>query len=756
MTIKIRKEDALNYHTQGKPGKIEVVPTKPLSSQMDLALAYSPGVAEPCKEIEADVENVYKYTAKGNLIGVITNGTAVLGLGDIGPEASKPVMEGKGVLFKKFAGIDVFDIEINEKDPKKLIQIIKSLEPTFGGINLEDIKAPECFEIETALKKEMKIPVMHDDQHGTAIISGAALLNALEIVEKDISKIKLVVNGAGASAVSCTRFYLSLGVQRENLVMCDKEGVIRNDRPDLDYIKKEFSTARDIHTLSDALEGADVFLGLSAGNIMSQDQIKVMGPNPIVFALANPDPEIPYDLAIAAREDLIMATGRSDHPNQVNNVLGFPYIFRGALDVRATVINEEMKMAATQAIAKLAKEPVPDIVNKAYGESKLGFGRMYLIPKPLDPRLITTIAPAVAKAAMDSGVAKFPITDWDAYELELQERIGIDQRLMSVVIARAKKYPKRVVFAEADNLKILKAALIIRDEKIGDPILLGNRDRILALIEDNSLDLNNATIIDPLEEKEMLANFAKILFKKRQRKGMTAYEAARLVTQRNYFGALMVETAAADAFISGLTKDYPKTILPSLHTIGVKPGAKRVAGMYIMNTSKGPFFFADATVNLDPTAEELVDIIGLTADAVRFFNMEPRIAVLSYSNFGSAEGNIPSKMAQATAMAKKRFPDLIIEGEMQANVAINEEIQREMYPFSNLLNKKANTLIFPDLSSGNIAYKLLAELGNAEAIGPVLLGMNKPVHILQLGSSIREIVNMVAIAVVDAQKNIEL
>jgi malate dehydrogenase (oxaloacetate-decarboxylating)(NADP+) len=754
MAIKIRKEDALNYHTQGKPGKIEVIPTKPLSSQMDLALAYSPGVAEPCKEIEADVENVYKYTAKGNLIGVITNGTAVLGLGDIGPEASKPVMEGKGVLFKKFAGIDVFDIEINEKDPKKLIQIIKSLEPTFGGINLEDIKAPECFEIETALKKEMKIPVMHDDQHGTAIISGAALLNALEIVEKDISKIKLVVNGAGASAVSCTRFYMSLGVKRENLVMCDKEGAIRNDRPDLDYIKKEFSTDRDIHTLSDALEGADVFLGLSAGNIVSQDQIKLMGPNPIVFALANPDPEIPYDLAIAAREDLIMATGRSDHPNQVNNVLGFPYIFRGALDVRATSINEEMKLAAAKAIAKLAKEPVPDIVNKAYGESKLGFGRMYLIPKPLDPRLITTIAPAVAKAAMDSGVAKFPIKDWDAYEIELQERIGIDQRLMSVVIARAKKDPKRVVFAEADNRKILKAAQIIRDEKIGNPILLGNREKILALIEENLLDLNGVTIIDPLEEKEMLHNFADILFKKRQRKGMSSSEASRLVTQRNYFGALMVETGAADAFISGLTKDYPKTILPSLHSIGVKPGAKRVAGMYIMNTAKGPFFFADATVNLDPTAEELVDIIGLTADAVRFFNMEPKIAVLSYSNFGSAEGNIPSKMAKATAMAKKRFPDLIIEGEMQANVAINEEIQREMYPFSNLLNKKANTLIFPDLSSGNIAYKLLAELGNAEAIGPILLGMNKPVHILQLGSSIREIVNMVAIAVVDAQTNI--
>lgn len=751
MAIKIRKEDALNYHTQGSPGKIEVIPTKPLSSQMDLALAYSPGVAEPCKEIHEDVENVYKYTAKGNLVAVISNGTAVLGLGDIGPEAGKPVMEGKGVLFKKFAGIDVFDIEINEKDPKKLIEIIRSLEPTFGGVNLEDIKAPECFEIEQTLKKQMNIPVMHDDQHGTAIISGAALLNALEIVEKDITQIKLVVNGAGASAVSCTRFYMSLGVKRENLVMCDKEGVIRQDRPELDEIKQEFATDRDIHTLSDALTGADVFLGLSAGNVVSQDQVKLMGPDPIVFALANPDPEIPYELAVSAREDLIMATGRSDHPNQVNNVLGFPYIFRGALDVRATAINEEMKLAAAKAIAKLAKEPVPDIVNKAYGESKLGFGRLYLIPKPLDPRLITTIAPAVAKAAIETGVAKNPITDWDAYELELQERIGIDQRLMSVVIARAKKDPKRVVFAEADNRKILKAAQTVRDEKIANPILLGNKERILTLIEENSLDLQGVTIIDPMEETKTLSKFADILFKKRMRKGMTHGDAARLVTQRNYFGAMMVETGMADAFISGLTRDYPKTILPSLHSIGVKDGTKRVAGMYIMNTDKGPYFFADATVNLNPTAEELVEIVGLTADAVRFFNMEPRIAMLSYSNFGSAKGEIAEKMAKATALAKAKYPELIIEGEMQANVALNDEIQKEVYPFSNLIGKRVNTLIFPDLSSGNIAYKLMAELGNAEAIGPILLGMDKPVHILQLGSSIREIVNMVAIAVVDAQ-----
>lgn len=755
MAIIIRKQDALNYHSQGSPGKIQVIPSKPVSSQLDLALAYSPGVAEPCKEIAADVENVYKYTAKGNLVAVISNGTAVLGLGDIGPEASKPVMEGKGVLFKKFAGIDVFDLEINEKDPKKLIQIIKSLEPTFGGINLEDIKAPECFEIEETLKREMKIPVMHDDQHGTAIITGAALLNALELVEKKIEDIRIVVSGAGAAAISCLKFYISLGVQREHIVVCDKDGVIRIDRPDLLESHREFATAKDLHSIAEAMPDADVFLGLSAGNIISADLIKVMAPNPIVFALANPDPEIAYETALSAREDLIMATGRSDHPNQVNNVLGFPYIFRGALDVRATVINEAMKLAAAKAIAKLAKEPVPEIVNKAYGENNLSFGRFYLIPKPVDPRLITTIAPAVAKAAMDSGVAKKEIKDWDAYEVELQKRIGIDERLMSIVIGRAKKDPKRVVFGEADNLKILKAAQLIRDEKIAIPILLGNRAKILALIEENSLDLLGVSILDPLEEQQLIQKFGKILAEKRQRKGMTQADAFRLVRERNYFGALMVETGEADAFISGLTRDYPKTILPSLQTIGVKKGVNRVAGMYIMNTSRGPFFFADATVNLNPSAEELVEIIGLTATAVKFFNMTPRIALLSYSNFGSAQGEIPSKMAKATALAKEKYPDLIIEGEMQANVALNQEIQKEIYPFSILSQKgkEVNTLIFPDLASSNIAYKLLSELGNAEAIGPILLGMNKPVHVLQLGSSIREIVNMVAIAVVDAQSS---
>lgn len=753
MTIKIRKEDALNYHSQGSPGKIEVIPTKPVSSQIDLALAYSPGVAEPCKEIAIDPENSYKYTAKGNLVAVISNGTAVLGLGDIGAAASKPVMEGKGVLFKKFAGIDVFDLEVDEKDPKKLIQIIKSLEPTFGGINLEDIKAPECFEIEQTLKQEMNIPVMHDDQHGTAIISGAALMNALEIVGKKIDEIKLVVSGAGAAAISCLRFYVSLGVKRENIIACDKDGVIRTDRPGLSDIHREFATTKDIHRIREALPGADVFLGLSAGNIITQEMILSMAPDPIVFALANPDPEISYELAVATRKDVIMATGRSDHPNQVNNVLGFPYIFRGALDVRATAINEEMKLAAAHAIAKLAKEPVPEIVNKAYGDSSLAFGRLYLIPKPVDPRLITTIAPAVAKAAIDSGVAKKLIHDWEAYELDLQKRIGIDQRLMSIVIGRAKKDPKRVVFGEADNLKILKAAQILRDEKIAVPILLGNRERILELIEGNALDLTQVTIIDPVEEHAMIEKFSKILYKKRQRKGMTIFDAKRLVRERNYFGALMVETGAADAFISGLTRDYPKTILPSLHTIGVKEGVNRVAGMYIMNTPKGPYFLADATVNVNPTAEELCDIIGLTANAVKFFNMEPKIALLSYSNFGSAQGEIPAKMAKATALAKAKYPELVIEGEMQANVALNQEIQREVYPFSKLAKNAVNTLIFPDLASSNIAYKLLAELGNAEAIGPILLGMNKPVHILQLGSSIREIVNMVAIAVVDAQSS---
>ncbi|EIM78499.1 malic protein NAD-binding protein [Nitritalea halalkaliphila LW7] len=720
-----------------------------------MALAYSPGVAEPCKEIAADKENVYKYTAKGNLVAVISNGTAVLGLGDIGPEASKPVMEGKGVLFKKFAGIDVFDIEIDEKDPEKLIQIIRSLEPTFGGVNLEDIKAPECFLIEERLKREMNIPVMHDDQHGTAIISGAALLNALEVVGKKIEEIKLVVSGAGASAVSCTRFYISLGVRPENIVMCDREGPITVDRPNVDEIRAVFATKRAIKDLADALVGADVFLGLSAGNIVSAEMIQSMAENPIVFALANPDPEIAYETAIASRPDVIMATGRSDHPNQVNNVLGFPYIFRGALDVRATAINEAMKLAAAHAIAKLAKAPVPEIVNRAYGSSKMVFGPEYLIPKPLDPRLITTIAPAVAKAAIASGVAKIEIKDWDKYELELQERIGIDQKLMSRVITKAKRNPKRIVFAEADNVNILKAAQVVRDEKIATPILLGNKERILHLIAEHQLDLLDEAIIDPFMEDAKREAYGHVLFEKRHRKGLTLQDSIRLMRDRNYFGAVMVELGEADGFISGLTKDYPKTIIPSLQIIGPREGVKKVSGMYIVNTDRGPYFFADTTVNVDPTKEELLEIIEIAAQGVRFFDLEPKIAVLSYSNFGSAKGAIPEKTAWATAAAKAKYPDLIIEGEMQANVALNEKLQKELYGFSKLIDNKPNTLIFPDLASGNIAYKLLAEMGHAEAVGPVLLGMKKPVHILQLGSSIRDIVNMVAIAVVDAQFNEE-
>ncbi|MFA0962391.1 NADP-dependent malic enzyme [Roseivirga sp. BDSF3-8] len=752
MALKIRREDALNYHQQDKPGKIEVVPTKALGSQLDLALAYSPGVAEPCKDIAENKDDVYKYTAKGNLVGVISNGTAVLGLGNIGPDASKPVMEGKGVLFKKFAGIDVFDIEIDCEDQEELVRIVRSLEPTFGGINLEDIKAPESFYVEEELKKQMGIPVMHDDQHGTAIISSAALLNALELNGKKIEDVTCVVSGAGASAIACTKLYLSLGMRRENIVMCDSKGVIRKDREKLDAVKAQFATDRDLNTLQEALEGADIFLGLSTGNILGSEDMKRMADEPIVFALANPDPEIPYDEAMASRDDIIMATGRSDHPNQVNNVLGFPYIFRGALDVRASAINEDMKLAAVYALATLAKEPVPELVNKAYDANTLSFGRDYLIPKPLDPRLITSISPAVAKAAIESGVARIEISDWEGYELELQRRIGIDQKLMSRVISRAKKNPRRVVFAEADNQKILKAALIVLEEKIGQPILLGNKERITTIIEENQLDnLKDCPIIDPRQEEEKTAEYGQVLYEKRKRKGVTPYEATKLMRDRNYFGAMMVEMGEADALISGLTKDYPKTITPALQVIGVRPGADRVAGMYILSNNRGTWFFSDTTLNVTPTADQLVDIIGSTAEGVRFFGLEPRVAVLSYSNFGSSKGEVPAKTAEAVRKAHEKWPDLVVEGDIQANIALNPQLQQENYPFSALAKEGANTLIFPDLASGNIAYKLLMEMGGAEGIGPVLLGMNKPVHILQLGSSIREIVNMVAIAVVDAQ-----
>ncbi len=751
-SIKIRKEDALNYHTQGQPGKIEVVPTKLLNSQIDLALAYSPGVAEPCREIAAQKDDVYKYTAKGNLVGVISNGTAVLGLGDIGPEASKPVMEGKGVLFKKFAGIDVFDIELDVKDPDAFVQIVKSMEPTFGGINLEDIKAPECFEIEARLKQEMNIPVIHDDQHGTAIITGAALTNALELVNKKAEDIQLVVSGAGASAIACTKLFLLLGVKQQNVVMCDIHGVLKKGREDLDEIRSYFATDRAVNSLAEAMQGADVFLGLSAGNIVSQDMVRSMAPNPIVFALANPDPEISYDQAASCRNDVIMATGRSDNPNQVNNVLGFPYIFRGALDVRATAINEEMKLAAVQALAKLAKEPTPEIVNKAYSSDKIIFGRDYLIPKPLDPRLITRISPAVAKAAIETGVARTMITDWERYDIELQHRIGIDQKLMSQVISKAKKQPKRVVFAEAEDQKILKAAQTIQDEQIGTPILLGNQEKIEALMKEHHLELDACAIIDPYKAPQAkLHQYGDRLYEKRKRKGITQREARRLMRTRNYFGTAMVEAGDADAFISGLTTDYPKTILPALRVIGISQQVKRVAGMYIISNKTGTFFFADTTVNVNPTAEELIDIIGLTATSVNSFGITPRIAVLSYSNFGSSKGAVPEKTAKAAEMARGKWPDLIIEGDIQANTALSSEMQRENYPFSRLIEKGANTFIFPDLASGNIAYKLLMEIGGADAIGPILLGMDRPVHILQQGSTIREIVNMVSIAVLDAQ-----
>jgi malate dehydrogenase (oxaloacetate-decarboxylating)(NADP+) len=754
MAVKIRKEDALAYHASPQPGKIEVVPSKVLSSQYDLALAYSPGVAEPCKEIAANPEDSYKYTSRGNLVAVISNGTAVLGLGNIGPEASKPVMEGKGVLFKKFAGIDVFDIEIDCTDPDEFIRIVKSLEPTFGGVNLEDIKAPECFHIEQELRKQMNIPVMHDDQHGTAIISSAALLNALEVVGKNIDEIHIVVNGAGAAAIACVKLYVALGVPREHIVMNDIHGILRADRADLDDIRREFATTRPVTNLMEAMTGADVFLGLSAANVITPEHLRMMASSPIVFALANPDPEIAYDLAMASRPDIIMATGRSDNPNQVNNVLGFPYIFRGALDVRATEINEAMKLAAVRAIAELAKEPVPESVNKAYENNALSFGPEYLIPKPLDPRLITTISPAVARAAMESGVARRNIPDFDAYHLELEKRVGIDQRLMSRVIGRARQDPKRVVFAEADTYKILKAAQILQDEGIAIPILLGDKERIKQIIKENKIELDSqhCEVIDVTREQERCNQYAQLLYQKRQRKGLTLHDSRKLMLDRNYFGAMMVAAGEADALISGLTKEYARTIRPALQVIGVEEGRRRVAGMYVIQNKKQAYFFADTTVNENPTADDLVEIIGLTARKVRFFDVEPRIAVLSYSNFGSNPGDIPAKAIEATQKAKRRYPDLVIDGDIQANVALNLRLLQETYPFSDLAESGANTLIFPDLASGNIAYKLLQEIGGAEVIGPILMGMRKPVHILQLGSSIREIVNVVAIAVVEAQE----
>ncbi|GDX48069.1 malic enzyme [Bacteroidota bacterium] len=753
MAAKTSKQDALDYHAKGRPGKIEVISTKDTKTQRDLALAYSPGVAEPCREIADNPEAVYKYTAKGNLVAVISNGTAVLGLGDIGPEASKPVMEGKGILFKIFADIDVFDIELNTKDIDAFVNAVKALEPTFGGINLEDIKAPDCFEIETRLKKEMSIPVMHDDQHGTAIISGAALINALELVEKKIDRIKLVVNGAGASAISCAKLYLALGVKREHIVMLDRNGVIRKDRPDLDETKAQFATSRNINTLEDAMTDADVFLGLSKGNVVTQDMVRSMAANPIVFALANPDPEISYELAVASREDVIVATGRSDYPNQVNNALGFPFIFRGALDVRAREINEAMKLAAVYALAELAKKPVPEMVNMAYNQKNISFGKDYIIPKLIDQRLITAVSPAVAKAAIESGVARKIITDWEAYDNELRSRLGLDENFTRVIVNKAKHNPKRVVFAEADNYKILKAAQIVKDEGIAKPILLGDVEKIKKFIDENAIDLEDVPILDPRDaaQSDKRNLFAQQLYEKRQRKGITIYEAKKLMNERNYYGAMMVLDGEADALISGLTKNYPSTIRPALQTIGKMPGVSKVAGMYIMLTKRGPLFFADCTVNENPDTQTLVDITVMTAKAVQQFNIQPRIAMLSYSNFGSAHGEEPEKVARAVAILKRDYPGMMVDGELQANIAMNQELMRDNFPFCTLMGGGVNTLIFPNLAAGNITYKLLQELGTAEAIGPVLLGLNKPVHILQLGSSIREIVNMVTIAVVDAQ-----
>lgn len=749
----LRKQQALEYHSKGKPGKIEVVPTKEAKTQRDLSLAYSPGVAEPCKEIAAHKEDVYKYTAKGNLVAVISNGTAVLGLGDIGPEASKPVMEGKGVLFKIFADIDVFDIEIDEKDPVKFVQIVKALEPTFGGINLEDIKAPECFYIEKELRQQLSIPVMHDDQHGTAIISSAALLNALQLQKKKIDKVRFVINGAGAAAMACMQLYVSLGAKPENFCVFDILGPLHKNRNDLEDFKIKFANASEGTTLDKAMKDADVFVGLSVGNVVTKNMIKSMAKNPVVFAMANPDPEISWEEATSVRNDIIMATGRTDFPNQVNNVLGFPYIFRGALDVRATQINEAMKLAAVKALAQLAQTPVPDIVNLAYNAKTITFGEDYIIPKPLDPRLLATIAPAVAKAAMESGVAQHPITDWEHYVNELNRRLGLDNQVMRVLGSKARRDPRRIVFADADNVKILKAAQIVFDEGIGFPILLGDHIKIQNIAKSNGIDLEGLPIFDPRsdEMEDKRNEYAELFFKKRQRKGFNYYESKKVMKDRNYFGCMMVETGDADGMISGLSKNYPDTIRPAIQCIGMEEGTNRIAGMYLMLTKKGPLFLADTTVNFHPTAEELAEITLLVAKEVRHFNIIPRIAMLSYSNFGSSNSAESLLVAKARTIVKESMPNLIIDGEMQANIAFNSELLKENYPFSELVDKDVNTLIFPNLSAGNIAYNLLKEVGDADAIGPILLGLNKPVHILQLGSSVRSIVNMAMIAVIDAQ-----
>lgn len=753
MSKQSKRREALLYHAKPKPGKIQVVPTKKYATQRDLSLAYSPGVAEPCLEIEKDVKNVYKYTAKGNLVAVISNGTAVLGLGNIGPEASKPVMEGKGLLFKIFADIDVFDIEVDTEDVDKFVETVKNIAPTFGGINLEDIKAPEAFEIERRLKDELNIPVMHDDQHGTAIISAAALLNALEIVNKKIEEVSIVISGAGAAAVSCTRLYKAFGAKAENIVMLDSTGVIRVDRDGLSEEKKEFATKRTINTLDEAMQDADVFVGLSIADIVTPNMLLSMANQPIVFAMANPNPEIEYDLAIKTRKDIIMATGRSDHPNQVNNVLGFPFIFRGALDVRATKINEAMKMAAVNALAALAKEPVPEQVNIAYGETKLNFGKEYIIPKPFDPRLIATVPPAVAKAAMESGVATEEITDWEKYKDELYERMGSDNKIIRLLVNRAKTNPKKIVFAEADHLDVLKAAQIVYEEGIGIPILLGRKDIILELMNQIDFD-SDLEIIDPKsdEQTEKLNSYAETFWKSRRRHGITLYSAQKVMRERNYFAAMMVMGGDADAMISGYSRSYPTVVRPVLETIGRFEGVSKVATTNLMLTKRGPLFLSDTSINIDPSAKELAKIAQMTNYTMKMFGLEPIIAMISYANFGSSKDPHATKVQEAVELLHKSNPDMIVDGELQTDFALNPDMLKEKFPFSKLAGRKVNALIFPNLDSANSNYKLLKELNNVESIGPIMLGMKKPVHILQLGASVEEIVNMAAVAVVDAQQ----
>ena len=752
-----RRREALLYHAKPVPGKIGVVPTKKYATQRDLSLAYSPGVAEPCLEIAKDVNKVYKYTAKGNLVAVITNGTAVLGLGDIGPEASKPVMEGKALLFKIFADIDVFDIEVDTKNIDEFVETVKRIAPTFGGINLEDIKAPESFEIERRLVEELNIPVMHDDQHGTAIISSSALLNALDLAGKSIENVKLVVSGAGSAALACTNLYVLLGIRRENIIMFDKDGVLSADRTDLSPLQKQYNYAPAGLTLAEAMKGADVFLGLSAGNILTPEMLLDMADNPIVFAMANPVPEIDYELAIATRSDIIMATGRSDHPNQVNNVLGFPYIFRGALDVRATKINEEMKMAAVHALAALARETVPEQVNIAYGETKLIFGRDYIIPKPFDPRLITTVAPAVAKAAMDSGVALHPIKDWDEYREELMDRLGSDNKMVRLLANRAKSDPKRVVFAEADHLEVLKAAQIAFEDGIAHPILLGNRETILELKKEIGFD-DEVPIIDPKskEEDERRGNYAQTFWQARKRKGIQLIDAQKWMRERNYFAAMMVNEGDADALVSGFSRSYPTVVKPMMQLIGKAPGISLIATTNMMMTNRGPMFLSDTAINPDPSADDMAKIALMTAKTVRLFGMEPVMAMVSFSNFGSSLDPSAAKVREAVEYLHQYYPDLVVDGELQADFALNPEMLKDKFPFSKLAGKKVNTLIFPNLEAANITYKMLKELYKVESVGPIMMGLKKPAHIFQLGASVAEMVNMVAVAVVDAQEKEKL